>query len=247
MSYNQYAEFIRDETERMSNSRVQLPSDAGLHPEVSNTIAKALQHALDLHRKEVFNTRNQDDVLAQVLSKEQALLRDELQRVMALVGDLPREQIGSDLVDLQSGGDSGFISLERLLDDVEKLPRVSLIDKEDSEGEPLLREYNALRHALGEKAMAIREAQRYLPKLKRQARSWQQLQGAVKDVHGAENVDVYFQEYESNVATQAHEACRLAETALKAKGALPREQLESLRRIVTMLRALPRNRKGKVD
>ncbi|CUS21844.1 LAQU0S04e02080g1_1 [Lachancea quebecensis] len=248
MSYNEYAKFVSDEAERISKlPKVQLPPVAGLDPEASHTLATALQHALDLHRKEVFSTHNQDAVLAQIVSKEQASLRDELQRVMTLVGDLPREQVGSDLVDLQSGGDSGFVSLERLLDDIEKLPRVSLIDEEDSEGEPLLREYNALRHALGGKALAIREAQRFLPELMRQTRSWQQLQAAVEDVYGAENADAYFQKYESNVATQAHEACRLAETALKVKGALPPDQVESLRRIVSMLKAMPRNRKGKVD
>lgn len=234
MSYSQYAEFVDEEVQRLnSDATVRLPRIEGLDVDAVQALSLALRQELDMRRKDAFTPRNQDAVLAQIQNKEDTLLRQELDTVLALVGDLPRDRVGSNILELPL--EKGFVSLERLLAEIRKLPQVALLDEHDTASEPLLREYNALRSTLSQKCHAIDLARQLLPQILQRNQTIRQLDQAVQQFHGTAVNDEYFRNYYSLLVASARDATQLLETALKQGRELTPSQLSALGKIVRAL------------
>ncbi|SCV06080.1 LANO_0H21660g1_1 [Lachancea nothofagi CBS 11611] len=237
MSYSQYASFLENEIRLLRNLNVREIArldELGTH--TSDSLQERLQQELTKRHQEVFKTLNQDDVLLKVQEQEQTVLREELHRVMALVGDLPKDKIGSDIIDLQEAQDGKFVSIQQLMTDIDNLPQISLMDTEDLENEPLLSEYNKLRDGLRDKVKAIRDAEKSLPQLRRPLDQFRSLENAVDRQFG--DTTKYFETYQENVIAQAQETAKLVEVVLKKNGKLPQSSMDGLKEIITMMEAM---------
>ncbi|SCU95017.1 LAME_0F10352g1_1 [Lachancea meyersii CBS 8951] len=231
MSYSQYAGFLQDEIDRYQS--FQVPQLEGLDADVARSIQLTLARELAQQQQDAFRLVNRDKVLLEIQENERDLLRQDLNRIMACVGDLPRERVGADLIELQEARDGKFVSLEQLMKDIDNLPHISVVDSEDLDSESLLKEYNELRDGLKNKARAIRDASNLAPELKRQLDLFTNLEHAIQR-EGSEPSD-YYTHFKQNVIAQAQETAKLVETVLKKDGKLPKDAVQQLNDIISTL------------
>ncbi|SCU83864.1 LAFA_0D06348g1_1 [Lachancea sp. 'fantastica'] len=232
MSYSQHSAFLDGEIEKFQNFGI--PELQELDPNVISSLRSTLARELVQRQQKAFRMVNRDEILLAVQKQEKELLRQDLYRVMASVGDLPKDRIGADLIDLQEARDGKFVSLEQLMKDIENLPHVSALDSEDLDAQPLLHEYNQLREGLKGKSIAIREGSRLIPELKGQLDRFESLEHAIQR-HGTQPAE-YYAEFKHNVLVQAQETARLVETVLQETGKLSKEYLEQLESLISALR-----------
>ncbi|CEP60293.1 Nkp1p LALA0_S01e07382g [Lachancea lanzarotensis] len=235
MSYLQYSTFLDNEIEKFRN--FEIPEFEELNPDVVSSLRKTLAKELAQRQQNAFRMVNRDELLLAVQEQEKETLRQDLYRVMANVGDLPKDRIGADLVDLQEARDGKFVSLQQLMKDIDNLPHISALNSEDLDAQPLLHEYNELREGLKKKSIAIREGSRLVPKLKAQFDRFESLENAIRRDDGSEPAE-YFATFKHNVIVQAQKTATLVEKVLKKDGKLPEEYLRELENLISALKTL---------
>ncbi|SCW02328.1 LAFE_0F04016g1_1 [Lachancea fermentati] len=215
MSFDDYASFMAQEIDRIADdSSLEDVIGEALPPAVAQRVAQGLQNEVDLRCREIFNTRNQDIVLAKIKDAESTKRLEELKTIIELVGDFPRERIGEDLVDMGTEEAPKYFSLQNIMADLEKLPRVSLVDSDDGDDAALMREYDELRQSLAEKAQVIRLGKIKLRNWQSQLDKLELLVSAVRETHG-NDAEAYFRDYRERVLKEAKESAMLIEEVLK--------------------------------
>ncbi|SCU79918.1 LADA_0B04016g1_1 [Lachancea dasiensis] len=231
MSYSQLASYLEGEIDSMPG--ISVPESNDIPSDLAVLIQSQLAQELATLRQENFKPVKQDELLLKIQENERALLRQDLHKLMATVGDLPREAIGTDLIELQEPRDGKFMSIEQLIIDIGNLPQISLANNEDAESESLLNEYNSLREGLKDKVSSIRDAEKLIPQLLRPLNQLKDLKTAVE--HESGDAELYFSSYQENVIAQAQETARLLETVLKKNGELPTTAIDELKEIISLL------------
>lgn len=203
---------------------------------------ESLQAAFDAKRSEIYRLTKQDAISRRVSSMEADWRRQQMSVVAELIGDIPRYAIGTEL---RGDGDDNMdpgLSLERLLSDIEKLPRIGMansISDSNSEAEErnikVLNEYSNLRKELILKSKAIKLGTRKLKESDNQLSKIRYLLESIREKqHSTGDVIEYFTTYDDQLRANLEELRNLLEEAIKRSDDSAEKRLE-LQEILKMV------------
>lgn len=198
--YEEITNFVRDECAREHTLD-------HLNGEIPSAILKALR--TKINDDNPFNVSKQDAICKQVYDQESQWRKDQIAEIIEFIGDIPKYSIGTQIQDIDSG-----ISLEKLIEDVLKLPNMGMVEPENDEGgrnSKVLTEYTNLREDLVDKCKAIRLGESTALDTGNQARILRSIIATT-----VENSPDYFVTYHGKISDNLHELRYLLEEAIKS-------------------------------
>lgn len=213
---------MREESTKQSWSKVD-----DLNGEIPSTLLRALQSKVDSSKAERLKSTKQDAICKQIYDKEAQWRVKQIKEVMDIIGDIPKYSIGSEIRsnDLDAG-----ISIEKLIEDVMKLPNIGMVGSDhETEGRDfkVLKEYTNLRNEMITKCQAIRFGTSKLQEIEYQVRTIKVLVDSISgDSVNDGGVLEYLATYHDKVISGLLELKYLLEESIKRSDSHPDERLK---------------------
>lgn len=211
--YQQIADFIRSELTRQSTKEIE-----DLNGQVPFEVSSALKAELQRKNSDRFKVSKQDALCKQVYDLEREWRKNQIREVIELIGEIPRYSIGTEIREKDHG-----ISIDKLIDDVLKLPNMAVAEEGHEAPETdykLLNEYTNLRSQLVNKCNAIKLGKSKLQEKEYQAELINSLLDAIKE-SATPDVSNYFETYHKKVFAALQDSRYLLEDAIKSSGSDP--------------------------
>ncbi|QHS72574.1 Nkp1p [Saccharomyces paradoxus] len=220
-TYNSISEFIENDlTTFLSNDDYLMDDLAG---ELPNEVCRLLKAQVIEKRNDALSRGKQDLLSKEIYDNESELRSSQLQQIMDLIGDIPKYSLGSELRS-RVEGEPQSTSIERLIEDVLKLPQMEVVDEEELEVEndlKVLNEYSNLRKDLILKCQAIQIGETKLSDILSQINSINSLITSIKDASEDDDVSEYFATYSGKLVVALEEMKLLLEEAVKTSDSSP--------------------------
>ncbi|CAI4056277.1 hypothetical protein N7582_000569 [Saccharomyces uvarum] len=238
-TYNTISKFIDGELSAFLSSDDYLMDDFG--GEIPNEVTRLLKAEVIEKRKDALSRGKQDLLSKEIYDNESELRIRQTQQVMDLIGDIPKYSLGSELR-TRVDGEPQSTSIERLIEDVLKLPQMEVAaeeeEEEEEEGEndlKILNEYSNLRRDLILRCQAIQIGESTLSEILTQVSSIDSLITSIKETTDDDNVSEYFATYNGKLVAALEEMKLLLEEAIKTFDTSP-EKIQKVKDILSELK-----------
>lgn len=234
-TYNSISNFIENELTALLSSDDYLMDD--LAGELPNEVCRLLKAQIIEKRKDAMSRGKQDLLSKEIYDNESELRASQSQQIMELVGDIPKYSLGSELRN-RVEGEPQSTSIERLIEDVLKLPQMEVADEEEVEVEndlKVLSEYSNLRKDLILKCQALQIGESKLSDILSQTNSINSLTTSIKEASEDDDISEYFATYNGKLVVALEEMKLLLEEAVKTFGNSP-EKREKIKKILSELK-----------
>ncbi|CAI4057484.1 hypothetical protein SUVZ_02G4970 [Saccharomyces uvarum] len=240
-TYNTISIFIDDELSALLSSDDYLMDD--FLGEIPNEVTRLLKAEVIEKRKDALSRGKQDLLSKEIYDNESELRIRQTQQVMDLIGDIPKYSLGSELRSRVSS-EPQSTSIERLIEDVLKLPQMEVAAEEEGELETetetendlkILNEYSNLRRDLILRCQAIQIGESTLSEIMTQVSSIDSLTTSIKETTDDDNVSEYFATYNGRLVAALEEMKLLLEEAIKTFDTSP-EKIQKIKKILSELK-----------
>ncbi|EDO18172.1 hypothetical protein Kpol_543p1 [Vanderwaltozyma polyspora DSM 70294] len=231
--YESITEFVQEKAKTYKQQSIE-----SLDGEIPQSIINLLRQELqEIHSKQLSKSKL-DHLSKQVYDIEFQWKKDQVKNIIELIGDVPKYSLGSEIInnDLDN---SGGVSLEKLMEDVLKLPKMAIADDENNtENEAMiLTEYNNLKDELTKKSKIIQYGENELKVMKVELKELENLFKSIREFSNVSNnesddhdVTGYMKSYNEKLESSLKEMQYLLEESIKTSTNSPerRKQLQEL-------------------
>lgn len=226
--YEEIENFLRNEANTHLSSSID-----DLDGKIPKDLCETLQTAFDAKKSEHFKVSKRDALCKRVYDLETAWKWSQFKDLMDTISDIPRYSIGTELRDDKFNDSTSGVSIDKLLEDILKLPKMGIAnpdyDMEERDSE-VLSEYNNLRKELMLKCKAIKFGSARVREIQNQVRTTNALLESIRESKSSNNdISGYFLNYHEKLLSSLGELSYLLEEAIKTSDTSHESRLKLLK------------------